>query len=173
MTKEELMELIDIEDGAGFTYFENLAAIIEADVDIPASAIFQVLQDVDMKTFSELCESYFYDIMENMPEDVDVYNMLEAEKRNLIAMAESVERLEEGALSKLSDELERFHEHFVFNTACEIMNNDEQKSTAVSLRDALYDHRISRLGTSNKDYNIAPASNYEISEYIVNLNELS
>ena len=92
MTKEELMDLIDIEDGEGFTFFENLAAIIEADEMIPASAIFQVLSDVDMNTFAELVESYFYDMMENMPEDVDVYNMMEAEKRNLISLAESAGR---------------------------------------------------------------------------------
>lgn len=173
MTKEELMELIDIEDGAGFSFFENLAAIIEADEMIPASAIFQVLSDVDMNTFAELVESYFYDMMENMPEDVDVYNMMEAEKRNLISLAESAGREDDGALSKLSDELERFHEFFSIIENCEIINNDSGESIKSSLRDAIYDHRISRIGKENKDYDISPASLYEISEYIVNLSDLS
>ena len=112
MTKEELMALIDIESGEEFTYFENLASILEADERIDAESLFQVLSEVDMHVFAELIESYFYDIMEHMPENVDVYNILEAEKRNLIAMSASAEREEEASLNKLADELERFQEHF-------------------------------------------------------------
>ena len=173
MTKEELMQIIDIEEGSEFTYFENFAAIMETDAKVTADAVFAVLSDVDMHTFAELAESYFYDIMEHMPDDVDVYNMLEAEKRNLISMAESVGREEEGSLSKLSDEIERFREHFSATNNCEIINNEEGKTTMVCLRDAIYDYRISKLGKDNRDYDISGASDYEISEYIVSLGDLS
>jgi len=173
MTKEELMQIIDIESGEEFTYFENLAAVLESDEEITADALFQVLSDVDMHTFAELVESYFYDIMEHMPEDVDVYNMLEAEKRNLVALAESAGRDEEGAFNKLADEIERFQEHFSRRENCEIIDNEKATSKNASLRDAVYDYRIARMGKENKDYNISSASDYEISEYIVSLGDLS
>ncbi len=173
MTKEELMALIDIESGEEFTYFENLASILEADERIDAESLFQVLSEVDMHVFAELIESYFYDIMEHMPENVDVYNILEAEKRNLIAMSASAEREEEASLNKLADELERFQEHFSLKKNCEIINNELATSEMVSLRDAIYDYRISKLGKENRDYDISAASDYEISEYIVTLGDLS
>ncbi|MBO4235767.1 MAG: hypothetical protein J5928_04945 [Firmicutes bacterium] len=173
MTKEELMEIIDIESGDEFTYFENLAAILESDENITSDALYQVLLDVDMHVFSELVESYFYDIMEHMPEDVDVYNLLETEKRNLIALSESSGREEDGALNKLADEIERFQEHFSLKANCEIVNNELATSETVPLRDAIYDYRISRLGKENRDYDVSAAADYEISEYIVNLGDLS
>lgn len=173
MTKEELMALIDIESGEEFTYFENLASILEADERIDAESLFQVLSEVDMHVFTELIESYFYDIMEHMPENVDVYNILEAEKRNLIAMSASAEKEEEASLNKLADELERFQEHFSLKKNCEIINNELATSEMVSLRDAIYDYRISKLGKENRDYDISAASDYEISEYIVTLGDLS
>ena len=173
MNKEELMRILDIENGSEFTYFENLASILESDEEITADALFHVLSEADMHTFAELVESYFYDIMEHMPEDVDVYNMLEAEKRNLIAMSESAERDEEGAFNKLADEMARFQEHFSRKYDCEIIDNDKGTTANVSLRDAIYDYRIAKMGRENRDYNISNAADYEISEYIVNIGELS
>ena len=173
MTKAELMQIIDIESGAEFTYFENLASVIESDEDITADALFQVLSEVDMHVLAELVESYFYDIMEHMPEDVDVYNMLEAEKRNLIAMCEAAGRAEEGGFNKLADELQRFQEYFSLQKNCEIIDNEKGVSAEASLRDAIYDYRIARMGKENKDYSISGAADYEISEYIVSLGDLS
>ena len=173
MNKEELMNLIDIESGEEFTYFENLASMLEADESISADSIYEVLSEVDMHVFSELVESYFFDIMEHMPDDIDVYNILEAEKRNLIALAESANKNEEGALNRLADEIERFHEHFSLKQNCEIVNHDDATSCSVSLRDAIYDYRISKLSKENRDYDISGASDYEISEYIVSFGDLS
>lgn len=173
MTKEELMEIIDIEHGSDFTFFENLASLIEADEMITADAIFQVMAEVDMEFLADILEVYFSDIMENMPDDIDVYNMLEAEKRNLLSMIEAVKAEEDGALSKISDELEKFHEHFSISELCEIIDNDKSLVKPSSLRDAIYDYRASKLSNGNRDYNISPAAEYEISEYIVPLGELS
>lgn len=173
MTKEELMEILDIEHGSDFTFFENLAALIEADEKIPAEAIFQVMTEVDMEMLSDIIEIYFSDIMENMPDDIDVYNMLDAEKRNLLSMIEAVIAEEEGALSKISDEFEKFHEHFSILEICEIVDHDQSSVKPASLRDAIYDFRASKISNGNRDYNIAPAAEYEIAEYIVPLGELS
>ena len=173
MTKEELMEIIDIEHGSDFTFFENLASLIEADERITADAIFQVMTDVDMEILSDIIEIYFSDIMENMPEDIDVYNMLDAEKRNLLSMIDAIITEEDGALSRISDEFEKFHEHFSILETCEIIDHDQSSIKPASLRDAIYDFRASKISNANRDYNISPAAEYEIAEYIVPLGELS
>lgn len=172
MKFEDLLNLIDIEDGSQFTYFENLAAILEADEKIESEVLHSLLKDVDMNTLAELTESFFYDLMENMPEDVDVYNLLEAEKRNLISMTEAISRDEEGALRKLSDELERFHDYFSGELNCEIIDQDRGTSIMATLRDAVAEHRAAKVTNRNIDFDLSGASSYDIEEYIVSVGDL-
>ncbi len=69
MDKEELFALLDIEAGAEFEYFENFADFVEHEGLIDSDAVYELITDVDMKTFAELCESYFYETLENVPGD--------------------------------------------------------------------------------------------------------
>ena len=68
MDRDELFELLDIESGADFQYFENFADLVECEEDIESDIIYDMLEDVDMKTFNEICESFFYDTLENVRE---------------------------------------------------------------------------------------------------------
>lgn len=173
MTKEELYELVDIDSGDEFTYFENLSALLEADEKIESDVIYALFSEVDLHTLAELFESYFYDIMESMPEDLDVYNLLEAEKRNLVAMAEASGREEEGALRKLSEEIERFHDFFSSELNCEITRQNDGKISMTSLRDAIYEHRAGKLHNELLHFDISKAADYVIEEYIMSIGDLT
>ncbi len=105
MTKEELLELLDIEHGSEFTYYENIAELLEADREIGPEPIAEILMEADLATFAEIAESYFYDIMERMPgNDVDIYNIFEAVKRNLVSIAEAAHRAKGNGTAPNSDD---------------------------------------------------------------------
>ena len=105
MTKDELLELLDIEHGSEFTYYENIAELLEADREIGPEPIAEILMEADLATFAEIAESYFYDIMERMPgNDVDIYNIFEAVKRNLVSIAEAAHRAKGNGTAPNSDD---------------------------------------------------------------------
>ena len=108
MDKEELFELLDITSGAEFEYFENFADFAEYDGMVDGDAVYELITDVDMKTFAELAESYFYDILENVPGDqIDLYNLLENIKRVLVGLSEAVRKGEDNAEPRLSGRVQQ------------------------------------------------------------------
>ena len=52
MTKEEILELMDIDQGADFKYFESLADLFETDEDYSSDELFEVLREVDTDLLS-------------------------------------------------------------------------------------------------------------------------
>ena len=62
---------------------------MESDGQISEEAVYELVEELDLKVFAELCESYFYDLLENIPDDqIDLYNLLETIKRVLVGAAE-------------------------------------------------------------------------------------
>ena len=109
MNREELYEKLDIETGEDFQYFENFADLAESGENIDEDALYGLFSDIDMKTFAELAESFFYEMEDSIPDDQnDLVMLTENIKRCLVGLSEAVERGEDNALIKLCDEFERF-----------------------------------------------------------------
>lgn len=173
MTAEELRELLDIETGADFTYFENFAALMESDGDIDADAVRSVLSDVDMKVFSELCESYFYDIGENIPENsIDVYNMLEAVKNNFVSLAASYSS-DDSVPEQLASDIVKFRRWFMKPELAGALDNENGREQKMSVRDALYEYRASKVDGRDLDFEFFLGDDFPIDEYVMNVGEIS
>lgn len=180
MTKEELLELLDIEHGSEFTYYENIAELLEAEKEIGADPILQVLKEVDFKVFAEIVESYFFDIMDKMPgDDVDIYNLLESVKRTLISLAEASGREEDDNLSnsdsaiyRLAEFLDSFHNHYALTDNCEVIDKVSGKTERKPLRDALSDNRLAILDNKELDFNFDDAKNFTLDEFIIGIGDL-
>ena len=77
MDREELFAFLDIETGADFQYFENFADLVECEALIESDIIYEIMEVVELNTFAEICESFFYDTLESVPGDqIDLYNLL-------------------------------------------------------------------------------------------------
>lgn len=167
MTKEELLELLDIDHGFEFTYYENLAELLETEEEIGVDAIHGVLQDVDLGVFAEIVESYFYDIMEKMPDnDVDIYNILEAVKRNFIAYAEA------GNTVSLAEQLDDFHRYYALTDNCLVEDREEGTSAMKPLRDAISDNRLAIMDNKELHFDLEKAKDFLPEEYIVGFGDL-
>lgn len=173
MDREELFALLDIESGADFEYFENFADFVEHDGQIDSDAVFEMITDVDMKTFAELCESYFYDTLENVPGDqIDLYNLLESIKRVLVGLSEAVRKGEENAELKLADEFNRFRIWYSAESEVECRSADGE-TAFLAVRDALTGVRMEKLSGEEYFYDFSDALNYELEEYIMTYADLS
>ncbi len=182
LTKDELLELLDIEHGSEFTYYENIAELLESEKEIGPDAIFEVLQDADMDTFAEIVESYFYDIMEKMPDnDVDIYNIFESVKRNFVALAVASKESKSGEyydenlqnpLIKLCEELDGFHKYYALSDNCVVTDRSTGVSRVISLRDAISDNRLAIMDNKEYDFDLDGAKDYIIEEFIMGLSDL-
>lgn len=175
MNIEELFEFLDLESGEDFQYFENFADFVECGEDIEHDAICIMLSEIDMQNFAEICESYFYDITENMPQDnVDIYSLLENIKRVLVGLSEVVAAgEEEGADVKLADELNRFRIWYSVESEVECKDIKRGKAYYIPVRDALALYRSEKLTNGEYSYDFGSALEYELEEYIMTYADLA
>lgn len=174
MDREELFALLDIENGAEFEYFENFADFVESDAGIDSDAVYELITDVDMKTVAELCESYFYETLENVPGDqIDLYNLLENIKRVLVGLSEAVRKGEEHAELKLADEFNRFRLWYSVDSEVECTNTLSHETEFMPVRDAITSARLEKIDGTELAYDFTDALHYELEEYIMTYADLA
>ena len=174
MDRDELFELLDIDSGADFQYFENFADLVECEEDIESDVVYDMLEDVDLKTFAEICESFFYETLESVPGDqIDLYNLIENIKRALIGLAEAARGEEDNALLQLADELNRFRIWYTVDKLAECKDLSSDKVSYIAIRDALVNARLEKLGTEEYAYDFSEALEYELEEFIMTYADLA
>ena len=72
MTKQEFYELLDIETPEDFKYVENVAQYLECDDEIDFADVAYLLSELDKVETAGLFDDYFEEIMDFIPEGVDV-----------------------------------------------------------------------------------------------------
>ena len=78
---------------------------MEADEYLTEEDIGMLLRELDCITFSELAESYFYDVMENLPDNaIDIYNTMEQLRETLFQFLLQLQRVR----SKVTSFVERY-----------------------------------------------------------------
>jgi len=173
MDRDQLFTMLDIESGADFQYFENFADLVECEEEIESDVIYDMLEDVDLKTFTEICESFFYDTLESVPGDqIDVYNLLENIKRALIGLAEAARKDEDNALLQLADELNKFRIWYSVELHAECKDVMTQKVSYMPVRDALANARMEKLNGDEYAYDFTEALQYELEEFIMTYADL-
>lgn len=171
MDKERLFEILDIESGADFQYFENISELLECDEDIDSDLIYELMTDVDLEIFASICESYFEDIMEAIPgNDIDLYTLLDNIKRALIGMAKSPQ--DDKTLIHLSDQLCSFKEWYCDDDNVSCQNSETGDTNFVNIRDALLLSRLEKLNGEAYTYDFTKALEYQIEEYIMTFADL-
>lgn len=174
MERDELFELLDIESGADFQYFENFADLVECEEEIESDAIYDLLEEADLKTFAEICESFFYETLESVPGDqIDLYNLIENIKRALIGLAEAARGEEENTLLQLADELNRFRNWYSVEKFAECKDLSNNRVSYLAIRDALVNARLEKLGTEEYAYDFSEALEYELEEFIMTYADLA
>ncbi|MBQ1390202.1 MAG: hypothetical protein IIY82_00470 [Firmicutes bacterium] len=183
LTEEELRDLLEIEEGGNLEYFENYAELMETGEEIAAETMARVLAGVDLYDFAELTENWFDEMMNNLPDEaMAVYDILEAEKRYLMSLAQTAAGAPDGripdpeesaeARGKLWNELERFREWFTLSQNCEVTDHGRGRRYPATIADAIAEYRFAKLDHRNVDVDLSGAEDFIVEEYIRTLGEL-
>lgn len=173
MNYETLLEYLELEDASEFEFFENLADLTEADMEIAPEAIFKLFDGADKETLGKLFETYFEDLLKSVPEEeAELYTRLDSVKMALMGMCRNLE--EENDLVLLADEFCRFRNWYSIESVVwvQTLEDDAVKEAEMPLRDALSLVRMERLGGETYEYDFEGALEFEIDQYTMSFADL-
>ncbi len=171
MDKERLYEILDIENGSQFEYFENLADLLECEENIDNDILYELVKEINKETFAELCKNYFDEVIDTIPSDaIDIFTLLNNIKLSFIGMAKNCE--DYSTLVHLADEIYRFRQWYNMGISVECQNISTGEIKALCVRDALILSRLEKLGEEEYSYNFNHALDYQIEEYIMSFADM-
>lgn len=176
MNKEQLFELLDIESGEDFEYFENFADLVENSQDIDGNLMLQLLEEIDLTVLSELCENYFDEILDNVPDDqTEVYILLTNIKNALMGMAGAIPENEDddNLMARLADELSNFKLWYCEESKVQCKHEKTSDITTIPVRDALVLYKLEKLGGETYFYDFSEALDYELDEYVMSYADMN
>ena len=171
MNYNELIEYLDLENGADFQYFEAMADLIESDEYIEQEAIYQLFEEAENDMIAELLNSFFEDVTNGLPEDAgEIVSLMEQIRMSLEGIIMNAD--EESELRKFTDEFHRFRNWYAEESEVELLPENGGSSLYQCLRDAITTARMEKLGGDKFRYNFENALNYELDSYTMSFNDL-
>lgn len=179
MNKETLYEMLDMDNGNDFQYFENIADLFESSDEISGDLLYELLSDIDIDTFAELCENYFDQLEDWVPDgETDFFMLLTNIKRVMIGMAQSIsagseDDENEDTMIQLADEIGKFRTWYSDSDNVECVNDANEEKEMLPVRDALSLSREEKLGGATYRFDFTSALDYELSDFIMTFADLA
>ena len=171
MERKELYELIDIESAEDFSYFENLAALLECEEDIDFQDVAELIVSVDMEKLAELLDDYFKEITDHIPAaETEVFTIFENIRHSLVGMARNA--ADESVVSRLAEEIERFRRWYSMDSRVFVREGSGSAERIHTLRDAIVLSRLEKIEGTSNEYDFTEAKDYEIEEYIMSFADM-
>ncbi len=173
MDKESLYDLLDMESGDDFQYFENMAELLETDEEIDEDVMYELLEDVDLTAFAELTENYFDQLEEAIPDDeTNFYTLVENIKRIISGLADDASSQDDSGsqsdmLVRLASEIVKFRTWYNETENVECVNEETGESQMLPVRDALVLDRAEKLGGSGYDLSFERAEEYDLDDFVM------
>ena len=172
MDREELYELLDIDEPADFEYFENLAALLECDEYIGFEEIYALMEGVNMESLITLLDNYFEEVTDFIPGDSpDVFLIMDNVKRSLMGLAKSAEQ-EDNILGNLAEEINRFRIWYSIDSEVIARNIAEGTERPYTLRDAIGLARLEKIDGDKYEYDFSACLDYHLDEYIMSFGDV-
>ena len=139
MNKDELYQILDIVAPEEFEYYENLAALLEADEIIDAQLILELIKKLDIESLVDMFDSYFEEWNKSIPDDLaELYVTVDTAKRSI--MGHFNEDMTDEDYSSLANAIYDFRRWYV--TTPHVVDNDTGEE--INVRDARYNLSASR-----------------------------
>lgn len=168
MDFDELLELLEIESPDEFGYFEHFAALVECDEEIPYDLFYRILADADSDTLVDLTDSYFEEILQNIPDDaIDAYTLLSTIKQALVGLAKNSSTREERVA--YTDELYKFRNWYIFDSIVHLKRLSDNVKKDVTVSEAFSLYRLEKLNDDQYRYDFSDSLDYEIDEYSISI----
>ena len=179
MDKEALYDLLDMESGEDFQYFENMAELLESDEDIDEDVLYELLEDIDLEAFAELAENYFDQLEEAVSdEETEFYTLVENIKRIISGLAVDASAEDDSSsrsdmLVRLASEIVKFRSWYNETENVECENTDTGDTQMLPVRDALILDRAEKLGGPAYQLNFDRAAEYDLDDYVMTFTDMT
>ena len=171
MNKEEFYELLDIETAEDFQYVENVAQYLEFDGELELADVAELIGLIDRDTAVGLVDDYFEEIMDFIPEEAtEVYSLFTTIRRSLEGLLKNAD--ESASEAKMAEEFERFRRWYSIDSRVYLTNQNTDAETEATLRDALCEKRLEKLGGDKYFYDFTEAMDYPLDEYIMTFGDM-
>ena len=143
MNYKDLIEYLDIENGAELRYFEEIADLIESDEHIDYDALLKLFEEVDRNAVAELLDEYFNDITDGIPEDYsELFSLLEQIRMELTGVIRSISDDNPESVRNFTDRFYRFRNWYVYDTEVSVLDRNgsadgRAREYEQSVRDAI------------------------------------
>lgn len=172
MELEELLNILEIETIADFSFFEHYAELVETEEDIPLDVLIQLFDEVDSDVLTELTEGYFEDILKYIPDDaVEFFTLLTSIGQTLTSIASNSES--DNHHEVYAEEFLKFKNWYTFDSEVHCVNISDDTETECTISQALTLYRLENLNEEEYRYDFSDVLDYPLDEYIVNVSSLS
>jgi len=166
MTKEKLFEILELDSPQDFSYFEQMAELLENEDEIPFNLFYEALSQIDADTAANLIENYFEDFSNAIPDDEDDFVCLvDSIKQNLLLGAENID--DEAVRRDFAECL------YAFRTWLHKDKGAKVGGIPCSVFTAVTEHRSEKLGGNTSRYEFPSVKDYELDNISVKLGSYS
>ena len=177
MNYKDLIEYLDIENGAELRYFEEIADLIESDEHIDYDALLKLFEEVDRNAVAELLDEYFNDITDGIPEDYsELFSLLEQIRMELTGVIRSISDDDPETFRNFTDRFYRFRNWYVYETEVAVLDRTDgegaEREYEQSVRDAIATARAGKLSGGEFAFDFSSALDYDIDYYAMSFADL-
>lgn len=167
MDKVRFYHILDIDSPDEFTYYENLAALLEEDEFIEQNLIRDLLRDVDKERLAEHFDSYFESFLGHVPDsESELYITVDSIRRAFEGMI--YEDMSDEDIARLASEISKFRKWYVHD----LKVFDRKSGDELSVRDARYDIAAAKLLGDSTDHDFRLALDYELDGFDVRIADM-
>lgn len=167
MNRDELYQILDIVAPEEFEYYENLAALLEADEVIDVQLILELIKELDMESFADMFDSYFEEWNKSIPDELaELYVTVDTAKRSI--MGNFNDDMTEDDYLSLASAIYDFRRWYVITP--HVIDNDTGEE--INVRYARYNLSASRYTGETCNYNFNGAYEYEGDSYSMKLSDI-
>lgn len=167
MNRDKLHEILDIEAPEEFEYYENLAALLEADEHIEVSLIDELLRKIKLDDLQDMFESYFEEFTKVIPDELaEFYVTVETAKKCILSGFNENKKDDDYAF--LAQSIYDFRNWYVLKTHVRDLDSEIE----LNVRDARYNLSASRFTGDKCNYDFDGAYEYETEGYSVLVSDM-
>ena len=158
MTRDELLELLEMEGPEDLSYFEQFAELLECEDEISGDDFCEIIEKTQFDTLAEISENYFTEMERGFTEDCDDFlEVILSIKGNLSTLLRDAE--DEAYRREYANQLFRFREMYVKPDGASV------DGEPCSVMEALAESRASKLDNTRHEYDFENSLDY-VPDYI-------
>lgn len=168
MDTKEFYSILDIDSPKEFIYYDNYAAMIESEEDIPFGLLYDLFENADEEDLLNLTDNYFGELLEDVPdEEEDFYILIENIGMCLMGILKSAD---DEKISKFTEEIVKFREWFTARPELIVEDCETGERDELTVRQAITRYNAEAIMGDESRFYFDTMLDYDIDEYVYTIN---